>query len=46
MRSELSKFYLSEYSILLNEHNRHNGRNKSGCNAGWAYLGMLAKIKL
>ena len=28
------------------KHNRHNGRDKSGCNAGWAYLGMLAKIKL
>ena len=22
------------------------GRDKSGCNAGWAYLGMLAKIKV
>ena len=28
------------------KHNRLNGRDKSGCNAGWAYLGMLAKIKL
>jgi enoyl-[acyl-carrier protein] reductase II len=22
-----------------------DGRSKSGCNAGWAYLGLLAKIK-
>ena len=28
------------------KHNRHNGRDKSGCNAGWAYLGMMAKNKI
>ena len=28
------------------KHNRHNDRDKGGCNASWAYLGMLAKIKL
>ena len=33
-------------NVIILEHNRHNGRDKSGCNAGWAYLGMLAKIKL
>ena len=35
-----------EFASLGYKHNRHNGRDKSGCNAGWAYLGMLAKIKL
>ena len=37
---------LDKVKSWLIEHNRRDGRDKSGCNAGWAYIGMLTKCLL
>ena len=39
---KIGNSHINRFNVF--KHNRHNGREKSGYNAGWTYFEMLAKL--